>query len=83
MAERVHRISIWDPGIVRQAVLDSWAGSTLLQRQLAQDRARAIKAWLVEQGGLADERIYLLEVGSTESASAAGEVAVPLHLDSE
>ena len=68
---------------LRQAVLDSWAGSTLLQRQLAQDRARAIKAWLVEQGGLADERIYLLEVGSTESASAAGEVAVPLHLDSE
>ncbi len=68
---------------LQQAVLASWAQSPLLQRQLAQDRARAIKAWLVEQGGLADERIYLLEVGSSEATAADGLVNVPLHLDSE
>ncbi|WPP44091.1 DUF748 domain-containing protein [Pseudomonas sp. AN-1] len=68
---------------LRQAVLDSWAQSALLQRQLAQDRARTIKAWLVEQGGLADERIYLLDVGSVEGAGTGGRIVVPLHLDSE
>lgn len=67
---------------LRQAVLDSWSASPLLQRQLAQDRARAIKAWLVEQGGLNDERVYLLEVGSAESTVEGGVVSVPLHLDS-
>ncbi|MCQ4348162.1 DUF748 domain-containing protein [Pseudomonas stutzeri] len=66
---------------LRQAVLDDWAASNALQRRLAQDRARAIKAWLVEQGGLADERIYLLEVGS--AIDAAGPIGVPLHLSSE
>ncbi|WP_455232383.1 DUF748 domain-containing protein [Geopseudomonas aromaticivorans] len=68
---------------LRQAVLDSWAQSSLLLRQLAQDRARAIKAYLVEQGQLADERIYLLEVGSAEAAGDNPRIAVPLHLDSE
>jgi outer membrane protein OmpA-like peptidoglycan-associated protein len=68
---------------LRQAVLDSWAQSSLLLRQLAQDRARAIKAYLVEHGRLADERIYLLEVGSAEATNANQRIAVPLHLDSE
>ena len=67
---------------LRQAVLDSWTASPLLQRQLAQDRARAIKAWLIEQGGLSDERVYLLEVGSAEGTAEGGLVSVPLHLDS-
>lgn len=68
---------------LRQAVLDSWAHSSLLLRQLAQERARTIKAWLVEHGQLADERIYLLEVGSASSADAQQRIAVSLHLDSE
>lgn len=68
---------------LRQAVLDSWAQNPLLLRQLAQDRARAIKAYLVEHGRLADERIYLLEVGSAETPDAQQRIAVPLHLDSE
>ena len=68
---------------LRQAVLDSWARSSLLLRQLAQDRARAIKAYLVEHGGLADERIYLLEVGSAEAGGDSQRISVPLHLDSE
>ena len=68
---------------LRQAVLDSWAQSSLLLRQLAQDRARAIKAWLVEHGQLADERIYLLEAGNATGADEQQRIAVPLHLDSE
>ncbi|MCY1562992.1 hypothetical protein D9M68_1004650 [compost metagenome] len=54
----------------------------MLQRQLAQARAASIKDYLVEQGGLADERIYLLDVGLGQ-AQADGRVATALHLDSE
>ncbi|MNZ70005.1 OmpA family protein [compost metagenome] len=68
---------------LQQAVLESWAQSPALLRQLAQDRARAIKAWLVEQGQLADERVYLLEVGSAAAGAGEPRIAVPLHLDSE
>ncbi len=68
---------------LQQAVLESWAQSQPLLRQLAQDRARAIKAWLVEQGQLADQRIYLLEVGNAAAGADEQRIAVPLHLDSE
>lgn len=68
---------------LRRAVLDSWAQSPLLLRRLAQERARTIKAWLTEAGGLSDARLYLLEVGSATAADTDGLIAVPLHLDSE
>ncbi|MHA6495388.1 DUF748 domain-containing protein [Pseudomonas borbori] len=67
---------------MRGAVLQSWAQSKLLQRQLARERASAIKAYLVDTGGLAAERLYLLDV-SLGQAEADGSVATPLHLDSE
>ncbi|MNF46750.1 AsmA family protein [compost metagenome] len=67
---------------LRDALLQFWGKSQLLQRQLAQARAASIKDYLVEQGGLADERIYLLDVGLGQ-AQADGRVATPLHLDSE
>ncbi|MBS7662014.1 DUF748 domain-containing protein [Pseudomonas lalucatii] len=67
---------------LRDAVLQSWAQSKLLQRQLAQARAAAIKDYLVDRGGLADARIYLLDV-SRGKPEADGRVASPLHLDSE
>ena len=67
---------------MRQAVLDSWAQSKLLLRQLAQQRAAAIKDYLVAQGGLADERLYLIDVNLGEP-EADGRVLTPLHLDSE
>ncbi|WP_134675644.1 DUF748 domain-containing protein [Ectopseudomonas khazarica] len=66
---------------MRQAVLDSWAQSKLLLRQLAQQRAAAIKAYLVEQGKLDDERVYLIDVNLGEPESN-GRVLTPLHLDS-
>ncbi|MCZ4324439.1 DUF748 domain-containing protein [Pseudomonas anguilliseptica] len=67
---------------MRDGVLQSWAQSELLQRQLAQARAAEIKSYLVERGGLADERIYLLDVNIAQ-ADADGRVATTLHLGSE
>lgn len=67
---------------MREGVLQSWAQSELLQRQLAQARAAEIKNYLVERGGLADERIYLLDVNIVQ-AEADGRVATTLHLGSE
>jgi uncharacterized protein involved in outer membrane biogenesis/outer membrane protein OmpA-like peptidoglycan-associated protein len=67
---------------MREAVLQSWGKSDLLLRQLAQARAASIKDYLVERGGLNDERIYLLDVASSE-ALASGQVATALHLGSQ
>ncbi|WP_341304797.1 DUF748 domain-containing protein [Pseudomonas sp. TMP25] len=67
---------------LRDAVLHSWAESQLLLRQLAQARAAEIKSYLIERGGLSDERIYLLDVNSTQ-ADANGSVATTLHLGSD
>lgn len=67
---------------LKDAVLQSWGQSELLLRQLAQARAASIKDYLVERGGLADQRIYLLDVSSSE-ALADGKVATALHLGSE
>jgi outer membrane protein OmpA-like peptidoglycan-associated protein len=67
---------------MRESVLQSWVQSGLLQRQLAQARAAEIKSYLVERGGLTDERIYLLDVNKAQ-ADADGRVASALHLGSE
>jgi uncharacterized protein involved in outer membrane biogenesis/outer membrane protein OmpA-like peptidoglycan-associated protein len=67
---------------MRESVLQSWVQSKQLQRQLAQARAAEIKSYLVERGGLTDERIYLLDVNSAQ-ADADGRVATTLHLGSE
>ncbi|AOE87457.1 DUF748 domain-containing protein [Pseudomonas sp. TCU-HL1] len=67
---------------LRDAVLVSWAQSDLLLRQLGQARAATIKDYLVDRGGLADDRIFLLDV-SLVDPNQAGEVITPLHLDSE
>ena len=67
---------------MRDGVLQSWAQSSLLLRQLAQARAAEIKSYLVERGGLSAERIYLLDVSITQ-ANGDGSVASALHLGSE
>ncbi|MDH4560415.1 DUF748 domain-containing protein [Pseudomonas sp. BN411] len=67
---------------LREAVLASWAQSDLLLRQLGQARAASIKDYLVDRGGLADDRIFLLDVSFVDP-NQAGEVISPLHLDSE
>jgi len=67
---------------LRDAMLQHWGKSQLLQRQLAQARAASIKDYLVDRGGLAGERVYLLDVGLGQ-ALADNRVATLLHLDSE
>jgi uncharacterized protein involved in outer membrane biogenesis/outer membrane protein OmpA-like peptidoglycan-associated protein len=67
---------------MREAVLQSWSQSKVQQRQLAQARAAEVKNYLIERGGLTDERIYLLDVNKTD-ADADGRVAITLHLGSE
>ena len=67
---------------MRKAVLDSLAQSKLLLRQLAQQRAATIKDYLVEQGGLYDERVYLIDANLGEP-EADGRMLTTLHLDSQ
>lgn len=67
---------------LREAVVASWSDSTALLRQLGQARAGAIKGFLVEQGKLPDERVFLIDASLVE-AGQGGNVATNLHLDAE
>lgn len=71
-AERLRRM--------RQALLQRWAASDSLLRRLSLARASAIKDYLVDRGGLEDERIFILEARLLD-ASASAEVSTALHLD--
>ncbi len=66
---------------MHQALIDNLSDSPLPLRRLAQQRASSIKDWLVDEGGLNDERIHLLDA-SEGSADANGNVAVALQLGS-
>ncbi len=57
--DEVYRKVLWEKLVALQPLV---AGGL---RQLAQDRAIAVKDLLVEQGGLEDSRIYILESTST------------------
>lgn len=64
----------------RQQVLKHMAGDPLFLRWLAQQRAAAIRAHLVEHGGIAVERLYLVDVNEkTEAENMV--VYSQLHLD--
>ncbi|GAB6389042.1 DUF748 domain-containing protein [Stutzerimonas marianensis] len=67
---------------MRDAVLASRADSPALLRRLSRERASAIKDYLVDQGGLADARLYLLDTGITEPGED-GQVPTALHLGAE
>ncbi|WP_263264443.1 DUF748 domain-containing protein [Pseudomonas sp. RIT-PI-S] len=62
------------------AVIDSWRDSNALLRQLGQARASSIKDFLVNQGKLADDRIYLIDAKLAD-AQPNGRVSSVLHLD--
>lgn len=66
---------------MHEAVVQSWAKSELLLRRLGQARAASIKDYLVERGGLEDQRIYLLDVTLTKDQTD-NHVATTLHLGS-
>ncbi|WP_043308792.1 DUF748 domain-containing protein [Pseudomonas sp. ML96] len=66
---------------MRDAVLQSWSSNEVLLRRLGQARAASIKDYLVERGGLEDQRIHLLDVSLSQSPAAA-QVPTVLHLGS-
>jgi outer membrane protein OmpA-like peptidoglycan-associated protein len=67
---------------LRHALLETWSQSPLMLRKLAQSRAASIKDYLVDQGELQDQRIYLLDT-SIGQAESSGQVATQLYLGSK
>lgn len=67
---------------LHDALINKWADNQSLLRKLGQLRAANIKQYLVERGGLEDQRIYLLDV-SVAAAEADGQVASVLQLGSQ
>nr|WP_052469107.1 DUF748 domain-containing protein [Pseudomonas massiliensis] len=65
---------------LQAAVIDSWRDSNTLLRQLGQARATSIKDFMVNQGKLADDRIYLIDARLAD-ARPDGQVVSVLHLD--
>ena len=73
------RLTGWQLNVM---TADQVQAQSRLLRQLAQQRAATIKDYLVEQGGLYDERVYLIDVNLSEP-EADGRVLTALHLDSQ
>jgi len=67
---------------LRDGVIKFWSGSDVLLRQLGQDRASAIKDYLVDKGQLEDDRVYFIDANLGE-AEKDGRVVTPMHLDAE
>lgn len=67
---------------MRDAVISSRADSTALLRRLSRARAASIKDYLVDQAGLKDSRVYLLDTGITQTAGE-GRIPTSLHLGTE
>ena len=67
---------------LREGVIKFWSGSDVLLRQLGQDRASAIKDYLVDKAQLEDERVYFIDANLGE-AEKDGRVVTPMHLDAE
>lgn len=64
----------------RQQILAYMAAEPLYLRWLAQQRAATIRSYLVEQGGVEVERLYLLDVDEKATADT-DTVITRLHLD--
>ncbi|MNF63657.1 hypothetical protein D3C84_453650 [compost metagenome] len=67
---------------MREGVINFWASSDVLLRQLGQDRASSIKDYLVDKGQLADDRVYFIDANLGQ-AQSDGRVITPMHLDAE
>lgn len=67
---------------LRDGVIKFWSGSDVLLRKLGQDRASAIKDYLVDKGQLEDDRLYFIDA-SLGQAEKDGRVITPMHLDAE
>lgn len=67
---------------LRDGLIKFWGASDVLLRQLGQDRASAIKDYLVDKGQLADDRVYFIDANLGQ-AEKDGRVVTPMHLDAE
>ncbi|MGB3128001.1 MAG: DUF748 domain-containing protein [Pseudomonas sp.] len=67
---------------LRDGLIKFWGASDVLLRQLGQDRASAIKDYLVDKGQLEDERVYFIDANLGQ-AEKDGRVVTPMHLDAE
>ena len=67
---------------LREGVITLWSANDVLLRKLGQERAASIKDFLVDQGKLADDRVYFIDA-SLGQAESDGRVITPLHLDAE
>lgn len=67
---------------MEQALIQLWSSNDLLLRRLAQSRAAAVKAYLVDSAKLDPQRVYLIDVSITNPSSDGG-VATTLHLGSQ
>ncbi|MGY2293002.1 DUF748 domain-containing protein [Pseudomonas sp. SDO528_S397] len=67
---------------LKDGVIAFWSASDVLLRQLGQDRASAIKDYLVDKGQLQDERVYFIDAQLGE-AQKDGRVVTPMHLEAE
>ncbi|WP_314386720.1 DUF748 domain-containing protein [Pseudomonas brenneri] len=67
---------------LREGVIKFWSASDVLLRQLGQDRASAIKDYLVDKGQLEDDRVYFIDANLGQ-AEKDGRVITPMHLDAE
>ncbi|WP_193075885.1 DUF748 domain-containing protein [Pseudomonas sp. FME51] len=66
---------------MHQALIAHWTDNALPLRRLAQQRAAAIKDWLVDNGELEAERIHLLDANDSATGKDSS-VASPLQLNS-
>lgn len=64
---------------LRQAVLGSWNQDETAMRQLSQNRAQVIKDYLVQQGGVNNIRIYLVD-SNLSASTEKNTVASSLYL---
>ena len=67
---------------LRQAILSSRESSTALLRRLRRARAASIKDYLVDNTGLAADRVFLLDTGIAQTPQGR-EVPTVLHLEAE
>ncbi|MEL7558460.1 DUF748 domain-containing protein [Stutzerimonas chloritidismutans] len=67
---------------LRQAILSSRESSTALLRRLSRARAASIKDYLVDNTGLAADRVFLLDTGIAQTPQGR-EVPTVLHLEAE
>ncbi|WP_455917728.1 DUF748 domain-containing protein [Pseudomonas cerasi] len=67
---------------LRDGLIKFWGASDVLLRQLGQDRASAIKDYLVDKGQLEDDRVYFIDANLGQ-AEKDGRVVTPMHLDAE